>query len=183
VTSGSVSDCPFCDWNGATLWDTGLERVIRPLNPVTEGHVLVIPYEHIRDATENPVVFGQVANAAATYARAHDLAPCNLITSCGSEATQTLFHLHVHVVPRRKGDGLTLPWTHFHPHGDAGVEAISAKLHEIYQAEAHRRGDVRHADAYDDLSEAVKEWDRVLARWILAHWTPRFDSTNEVLPP
>lgn len=55
------------------------------------------------------------------------------------------------------------------------VEALSARLHEIYQAEAHRRGDVRHADAYEDLPNDTKEWDRVLARWILAHWTPRFD--------
>jgi histidine triad (HIT) family protein len=35
----------------------------------------------------------------------------NLITSVGSAATQTVFHLHVHVVPRRAGDGLALPWT------------------------------------------------------------------------
>lgn len=62
------------------------------------------------------------------------------------------------------------------------VEALSARLHEIYQKEAHRRGDVRHADAYEDLPDATKEWDRVLARWILAHWTPRFDAARE-LPP
>lgn len=55
------------------------------------------------------------------------------------------------------------------------VEALSARLHEIYQAEAHRRGDIRHADAYDDLPDATKEWDRVLARWIISHWVPRFD--------
>jgi len=37
--------------------------------------------------------------------------PCNVITSVGREATQSVFHLHVHVVPRREGDGLALPWT------------------------------------------------------------------------
>jgi hypothetical protein len=61
------------------------------------------------------------------------------------------------------------------------LEALSARLHEVYQKEAHRRGDVRHADAYADLPEATKEWDRVLARWVLAHWTPRFDPSK--LPP
>jgi hypothetical protein len=55
------------------------------------------------------------------------------------------------------------------------VERLSARLHDIYQKEAHRRGDVRHADAYDDLSEETKEWDRVLARWIIKHWLPGFD--------
>jgi hypothetical protein len=62
------------------------------------------------------------------------------------------------------------------------VERLSARLHEIYQAEAHRRGDVRHADAYDDLSDDTKEWDRVLARWILVHWAPKFD-VAEGFPP
>lgn len=62
------------------------------------------------------------------------------------------------------------------------IEALSARLHEIYQKEAHRRGDVRHADDYAALSEPTKEWDRVLARWIVEHWTPMFDP-NDGLPP
>jgi len=56
------------------------------------------------------------------------------------------------------------------------TEARSADAHAVYQAEAHRRGDVRHPDAYDDLSEPTKEWDRVLVRWVqstlAAHPTP-----------
>ncbi len=62
------------------------------------------------------------------------------------------------------------------------VESLSARLHDIYQAEAHRRGDVRHADAYDSLPDDTKEWDRVLARWIIAHWVPKFDP-DEGFPP
>lgn len=62
------------------------------------------------------------------------------------------------------------------------VEALSARLHDIYQAEAHRQGDVRHADAYEDLNEPTKERDRVLARWIIAHWIPLFDP-EQGLPP
>jgi hypothetical protein len=62
------------------------------------------------------------------------------------------------------------------------LEALSARLHDIYQVEAHRRGDVRHADRYEDLPEPTKEWDRVLARWILQYWTPNFDHQNG-LPP
>jgi len=78
-----------------------------PLSPVTEGHVLIVPKHHVVDATEEPQVTADVMRAAAEYADR----PCNIITSAGPEATQTVFHLHVHVVPRREGDGLPLPWT------------------------------------------------------------------------
>lgn len=52
------------------------------------------------------------------------------------------------------------------------VEALSKILHDIYQKEAHRQedlgiGNVRHYDEYEKLSEPVKEFDRVLARYIL----------------
>jgi len=63
------------------------------------------------------------------------------------------------------------------------VERLSARLHDIYQAEAHRRGDVRHADAYEALPEATKEWDRVLARWIIRYWDPVFDPAEGFPPP
>lgn len=80
---------------------------IVPLDPVVDGHVIVIPKTHVRDVWINPAV------SATTMLRAAELAqpPCNVITSAGAEATQTVMHLHIHVVPRRAGDGLALPWT------------------------------------------------------------------------
>lgn len=53
------------------------------------------------------------------------------------------------------------------------IGALSSRLHDIYQKEAHRRGDVRHHDNYNDLSEDTKEWDRVLARWTIKNFTPK----------
>lgn len=47
------------------------------------------------------------------------------------------------------------------------VEDLSRQIHDIYQTEAKRQGDVRHKDNYDDLSENIKEFDRVLARFII----------------
>ena len=55
--------------------------------------------------------------------------------------------------------------------GDArvlDVEELAAKFHEVYQVEARRQGDVRHKDAYSDLPENIKEFDRVLARYVLS---------------
>lgn len=104
--------CAFCEIAAgeapATIvarWTEAIAFV--PLNPVTPGHLLVIPRRHVADVTTDPRVSGLVMSAAAELATP----PCNLITSAGTEATQSVFHLHVHIVPRTAGDGLHLPWT------------------------------------------------------------------------
>lgn len=83
---------------------------IVPLGPVTPGHVLFIPHVHVADAAEDPWVTADVMADAAHFAR-RQRRPFNLITSAGSEASQSVFHLHVHYVPRMAGDRLALPWT------------------------------------------------------------------------
>ncbi len=83
---------------------------IEPLNPVVPGHRIVIPREHVRDFSENPEVTGRVMERAAHHAKEIG-GDMNLITSKGPWATQSVFHLHVHLVPRQEGDGLKLPWT------------------------------------------------------------------------
>ncbi|MFF8986839.1 HIT family protein [Streptomyces globisporus] len=82
---------------------------IAPTAGVTAGHTLVIPKTHVADVGVDPEV------SAATMLRAAELAaelgPCNIITSRGRAATQSVFHLHLHLLPRRGGDGLALPWS------------------------------------------------------------------------
>lgn len=84
---------------------------IRPLNPVVPGHVLILPTRHVRDAGEDPDVTATTMRMAAVLARLLLPADYNIITSAGAAATQTVFHLHLHLVPRTPGDGLALPWT------------------------------------------------------------------------
>jgi histidine triad (HIT) family protein len=81
----------------------------RPLNPVTEGHTLIVPKEHVPDFGADPEVFAATARRAAQLMRWTNR-PMNVITSRGREATQSVFHLHVHLVPRHENDGLALPW-------------------------------------------------------------------------
>lgn len=106
--------CPFCaiiDGDApATVvgrWDDALAIV--PLNPVTPGHVLVIPLVHVEDVSEDPAVSGAAMVHAAELAGRWPAV--NVITSKGRAATQSVPHLHLHVVPRAAGDGLPLPWT------------------------------------------------------------------------
>ncbi|WP_329028215.1 HIT family protein [Streptomyces sp. NBC_00690] len=108
-------NCAFCDIAAGTTpadvvreWPDAI--AIRPRSGgVNDGHLLVIPREHVADVGTNPAI------SAATMARAAELAAelpaANVITSRGAAATQTQFHLHLHVVPRAAGDGLPLPWT------------------------------------------------------------------------
>lgn len=80
----------------------------------TDGHILVIPRVHVSDFTVDPLVSAVTAFRLAQLAKDlgdRDGLDYNEITSAGVDATQTVFHLHRHLVPRRPGDGLALPWT------------------------------------------------------------------------
>lgn len=81
---------------------------IEPRHPVTPGHVLVIPHAHVEDAGRDPAVSALTMSHASELVG--ELDDANIITSRGPAATQTQFHLHLHVVPRMEGDGLVLPW-------------------------------------------------------------------------
>lgn len=85
---------------------------IVPLNPVTEGHVIFIPKEHVDNAIDTPSVTAITMQVACRYGKERASSnSMNMITSVGEDATQTVNHLHIHLVPRRYGDILTLPWT------------------------------------------------------------------------
>jgi histidine triad (HIT) family protein len=83
--------------------------------PGTRGHALVIPRAHARDLWEiDPADLAAVAVAAQQLAlKQRDrlgAAGVNLINSSGAAAWQTVFHFHMHVIPRYDGDPLKLPW-------------------------------------------------------------------------
>ena len=117
---GRDPDCLFCKIVAGELPATVVDEDERTLafmdiNPATRGHALVIPREHAADLLE----IGQ-EDLAAVAAAAKRLAArakealgadgVNLINSCGAAAWQTVFHFHVHVIPRYRDDPLKLPW-------------------------------------------------------------------------
>ena len=86
------ADCPFCailhDGAPATILRRGIHSlVIRPLGPVTEGHVIAIPYEHVSDAATDPHVTANTMGDLAVYAgimrSQGELGDFNIITSAG----------------------------------------------------------------------------------------------------
>lgn len=120
-----MTTCPFCEINEGRAAATFVREwsdtiAIVPLGPVVPGHVLVIPKTHVTDFADDPDVTGATARRAAQLCRDLNLVHANLITSRGVHATQSVTHLHLHLVPRRNGDGLPLPWD---PRGEGSASA------------------------------------------------------------
>jgi histidine triad (HIT) family protein len=111
----AATDCVFCDIVAGTApaviaytWPDAV--AFTPLNPVTVGHVLIVPRRHITVPHEDPELYQSVSGRAAVFAGMMET-HYNLITNVGEEATQSIGHLHVHLIPRFHGDGLQLPWS------------------------------------------------------------------------
>jgi histidine triad (HIT) family protein len=113
-------DCIFCKIVAGELPATIVDQDERTLtfmdiNPATKGHMLVIPREHAKNLLEiGADDLDACMRSAQRMARlATDKLAChgvNLLNSCGEAAWQTVFHFHVHVVPRWDDDPLELPW-------------------------------------------------------------------------
>ena len=113
-------DCIFCKILAGELPGTIVDEDERTvsfmdINPATRGHALVIPREHAKNLLEiDPEDLAACAVAAQRLARkASDTlgaAGVNVLNACGSAAWQTVFHFHLHVIPRYEDDPLRLPW-------------------------------------------------------------------------
>ena len=113
-------DCIFCKILAGEIPSTIVDEDERTvsfmdINPGTRGHALVIPREHAKDLLAiDPDDLSACAAAAQRLARkAMDNLGAdgvNLVNSCGPAAWQTVFHFHMHVIPRYVGDPLQLPW-------------------------------------------------------------------------
>jgi histidine triad (HIT) family protein len=118
--SDAMSDCIFCKIVEGTIpsykvYEDSNCYAFLDIFPANRGHTLVIPKKHVRDIHEaDSHTYAQVAGAAKVVA---DL----LNTQLGSEGTsvfqmnreagwQTVFHLHMHVIPRWEKDALHKPW-------------------------------------------------------------------------
>ena len=113
-------DCIFCaivagDAPAFVLDEDEHTLSFMDINPATQGHSLVIPKRHSRDLLEIEPADLERTNVAAQRL-VNRIRPTlrpdgfNLINACGQAAWQTVFHFHIHVIPRYTGDPLQLPW-------------------------------------------------------------------------
>ena len=138
--SSATADCLFCRILAGELPAQIVAQdehtvSFMDINPATRGHALVIPRTHAEDLYE-----ADPQDVAATAVAAQRLAldardrlgadGVNLLNACRPAAWQTVFHYHVHVIPRYADDPLRLPWT---PH--------AGDMDEIVAAAAQLRGE------------------------------------------
>ena len=127
-------NCPFCAIVSGREHASVMHRwddcvAFSPLRPATLGHSLVVPISHIRTIWDLDSVTAQklsirVLEMAVVLRKVLDLADMNIIQSNGELATQTVPHLHVHLVPRYPHDAMGDIW----PSGSRVEEAETRRV-------------------------------------------------------
>ncbi len=132
-----MADCLFCGIVAgevpAQIVDSDEHTVaFMDISPATRGHALVVPRTHasdLMDISEEDLERTMVAAQRLARRMEETLEPdgYNVLNSCRPAAWQTVFHFHVHVVPRYEDDPLELPWTP-EPGDEAAIERTAARI-------------------------------------------------------
>jgi len=130
-------NCLFCGIVAGTIPSTRVAETDRAIafmdiNPATAGHLLVIPRVH---STDLRTADAEDLTAATLLAQSLvgrvierlDADGANLLSCIGAAAWQSVFHTHLHVIPRYQDDPLQLPW-HPAPGDFDAINATAAKL-------------------------------------------------------
>ncbi len=113
-------NCIFCkiangDIPSATLYEDEEFRVILDLGPASKGHALILPKEHYPNLYELPDELAGKAillakKMAVKMTKALDCDGFNVVQNNGESAGQTVFHFHMHLIPRYKNDQAGFGW-------------------------------------------------------------------------
>ena len=104
-----MTNCIFCNPDRALLAETDLSLAFFDAFPISQGHTLVIPKRHIEtiwDMTneEYADAFDLIRQMKGVLQSKFDPHGFNIGANCGEAAGQTLFHAHIHLIPRYYGD-------------------------------------------------------------------------------
>ena len=131
------ADCIFCKIVAGEIpcfkvYEDEATLAFMDINPIGDGHVLVIPKAHFADVVEvSEDAIGATSAAARKVAQAVQAAleppGLNLLQCNGEAAAQSVQHFHMHVIPRRIDDGLNMNW----PIEPGDMDAIAATAERI----------------------------------------------------
>lgn len=133
-------NCIFCkiaegEIPSATLFEDEDFRVILDLGPASKGHALILPKEHYANLYElsDELAAKAMVLAKKMITRMQKVLNCdgyNIVQNNGEPAGQTVFHFHMHLIPRYEGDQVGLGWN-MGELTDADRDEILSKLKEI----------------------------------------------------
>lgn len=116
----SQNNCIFCkiaagEIPSATLFEDEEFRVILDVGPAAKGHMLVLPKKHYADILEMPEdltarAFLTAKKMAEKMEQVLDCDGINVVQNNHEAAGQTVFHFHIHLIPRKKNDKIGLGW-------------------------------------------------------------------------
>jgi len=133
----SAPDCPFCEIAAGTrpahvVLDGGPVLAFLDARPVFPGHTLVVPREHYETLLDVPrALLEPLFGASRAVARAMEdgLGADGSFVAVNNRVSQSVAHLHVHVVPRRRKDGLRgFFWPRQKYESDAAMAAVADRL-------------------------------------------------------
>lgn len=131
-------ECVFCDINSGkipsiTIYENEEFRVMLDRFPASKGHILIIPQKHVENIYDlDPESAGRLFEFATRFAsiikRAFGNDGLNIIQNNGKAAGQTVFHYHLHMIPRYNDDNIQLGWN---LDKEMTIETLQAYAEEI----------------------------------------------------
>jgi len=116
----SAADCVFCRIVAGEIaclkvFEDADTLAFLDIGPLAEGHTLVIPRQHYERIEQMPPdLLGRIMSPIPRLVRAVMAATgtdaCNVLANTGAAAGQVVMHVHIHIIPRRSGDGLGYRW-------------------------------------------------------------------------
>lgn len=132
-------NCIFCKIAGGdiptrTLYEDDDFRIIFDASPATVGHALILPKDHVANVFEisdelQAKAYVLAKKAAAVLTEVFGADGINILQNNNEAAGQSVFHFHIHLIPRYAGDGAMMSWKP----GEADGEKLDAALAEITQ--------------------------------------------------
>ncbi len=133
-------NCIFCkiangDIPTRTLYEDEDFRIIFDASPATVGHALILPKDHVANVFEIPDELqarGYVLakKAAGVLTEVFGADGINILQNNNEAAGQSVFHFHIHLIPRYNGDGAMMSWKPGEPDGDR-LDAALSRISEL----------------------------------------------------